>query len=227
MTIRYRFSNSDMLTAAGVAMRPLKVDDKGALFEHVGQPGITERLSHEDLAQIMRRPDTTYYLGYFDRAAQELRSRAPVGFLNEVHDQIRALVIWRKAFCDAFLSLEAGKSIRRTHESYQRVQAKLAAETQRLAGEGEAALGPLRPGAEIRFRKLPKSRTAFEWVRRYEKAGYSALALIPETHRSGNREPRWCYRSEALMNQVIELYCDTQQPTKAQAVLDTRGLFAE
>ena len=38
MTIRFRFSKSDLITTAGVAMRPLEIDDKGGLFERLSQP---------------------------------------------------------------------------------------------------------------------------------------------------------------------------------------------
>ena len=225
MTIRFRFSKSDLITTAGVAMRPLEIDDKGGLFERLGQPGITERHSHEELAALLRRPDTTYIAGYFDRAAQEVRSRKPVDVINELREVVRRLVIWRKAFCDAFLYLESLDFINRTHEGYLKERERLAAEIQRRVGEGEASGRVVRPGSDIITRRLPGSRTAFEWVRNYERAGYSAVALMPETHRCGNRKPRWCHRAEALMNQVIEIYADTQRPSRTQAVADTLELF--
>ena len=75
--------------------------------------------------------------------------------------------------------------------------------------------------------KLPGSRTVLQWVRSYQAAGYSALSLIPATHLSGNRTRRWCPEAEALMNQVIEIYADTQRPTKVQSIQETRALFAD
>lgn len=227
MTIRFRFSKSDLITTAGVAMRPLEIDDKGGLFERLGQPGITQRISHEELADLLRRPDTTYISGYFDRAVQEIRGRKPVDAINELPESIRRFVIWRKAVCDAFLYLAALDFINRTHEGYLRARERLDAEIQRRVGEGPPNGRGVRPGADIVTRQLPGSRTAFEWVRSYERAGYSALALIPETHRSGNRKPRWCHRAEALMNQVIELYADTQRPSKTKATADTLQLFRD
>ncbi|AUM73082.1 Mu transposase C-terminal domain-containing protein [Paracoccus jeotgali] len=225
MTIRFRFAKSDLITAAGIAMRPLEIDDKGGLFERLGQPGITERLSHEELADLLRQPDTTYVAGYFDRAVQDLRGRKPADIINALADPIRRLVIWRKAVCNAFLALESSEEINRTHAGYLKGRAKLAAEVERRVGEGMAAAKLARPGVDIVTRQLPGSRTALHWVRNYEAAGYSAIALIPETHRCGNRTPRWCHQSEALMNQVIEIYADTQRPSKAAAVADTRTLF--
>ncbi|ARC89772.1 hypothetical protein [Rhodovulum sp. MB263] len=56
---------------------------------------------------MMRRPDTTYFAGYFDRATQEMRLNKPVEVISELPEQIGRLVIWRKAVCDAFLALEA------------------------------------------------------------------------------------------------------------------------
>lgn len=226
MTIRFRFSKSDLITAAGVAMRPLDIDDKGGLFERLGQPGITERLSHEELADLLRQPDTTYVAGYFDRAVQDLRGRKPTDIINELPDDVRRLVVWRKAFCDAFLSLEVKGHIGRTQLRYLNGRAQLAAEVERRVGEGMAAAKFLRPGADIVTRKLPGGRTAFQWVREYEAAGYSAVALIPETHRCGNRTQRWCHHAEALMTQVIEIYADTQRPSKTAAVAEVQKLFA-
>lgn len=227
MTIRFRFSKSDMITTAGVAMRPLEITDAGGVFERVGQPGITEAFSHQELAKLMRRPDTTYFAGYFDRAAQEMRRSKPVDVISELPEKISRLVIWRKAFCDAFLALEASGDIKRTQEAYDLGQARLAAETQRLVGEGTIASKRTRPGKDITVRKLPGSRSAFQLVRAYQAAGYSPLALIPDTYRSGNRSRRWCPRSEALMTQVIEIYADTQRPTRVQAIKETQALFKE
>ncbi|MDO5703721.1 MAG: hypothetical protein Q4G49_01410 [Paracoccus sp. (in: a-proteobacteria)] len=223
MTIRFRFAKTDLITAAGVAMRPLEIDDKGGLFERLGQPGITEWHSHQDLADLLRQPDTTYIAGYFDRTVQEIRGRKPVDVVNELHEPARRFVIWRKAFCDAFLHLESLGHINRTFNGYLKGRVRLAAEVQHRVGEGPTKV--VRPGADIITRQLPGSRTGFEWVRCYERAGYSAVALIPETHRCGNRKPRWCYRAEALMTQVIEIFADTQRPSRTQAVADTLVLF--
>ncbi|RVV97177.1 hypothetical protein EKE94_14210 [Mesobaculum littorinae] len=227
MTMRFRFSNSDMITTAGVAMRPLQMDDKGGTFERVGQPGITESFSYQELAEMMRRPDTTYLAGYFDWATQEMRLNKPVEVISELPEQIGRLVIWRKAVCDAFLTLEAKDEIKRTQESYDSARPRLAAETQRLVGEGAAAAKKARPGKDVTVRNLPGSRTAFQWVRAYQSASCSPLALIPETYRSGNRTRIWCPRSVVLMNQVIEIYADTQRPTKVQAIKQTQALFDE
>lgn len=49
MTIRFRFRKSDMINVGGVRYRPLENDDIGALLEHVEQPDITERMTHEQL----------------------------------------------------------------------------------------------------------------------------------------------------------------------------------
>lgn len=227
MTLRFRFSNSDMITTAGVAMRPLEIDDKGGTFERVGQPGITEAFSHHELAEMMRRPDTTYFAGYFDRATQEARRDKPVEVISELPEKTARLVIWRKAVCDAFLALEAAGLIKRTQRAYEQAKAQLASVTARLVGEGAAAFVKIRPGKEIKTRKLPGSRTVLQWVRSYQAAGYSALSLIPATHLSGNRSRRWCPKAEALMNQVIEIYADTQRPTKVQSIQETRALFSE
>ena len=227
MIPHFRLSTSDMIITAGVAIYPIETNEHGGIYGRVGQPGVTEAFSHQELAEMMRRPDTKYFPGYFDRATQEARRNKPVEVISELSEKTARLVIWRKAVCDAFLALEAAGLVKRTQRAYEQAKAQLASVTARLVGEGAAAFAKIRPGKEIKVRKLPGSRTVLQWVRSYQAAGYSALSLIPATHLSGNRSRRWCPKAEALMNHVIEIYADTQQPTKVQSIQETRALFAE
>ena len=225
MTIRFRFSKSDMINVGGVHYRPLESDNKGALLEHVGRPDITERMTHEQLAELFKRPDTQYFADYFDRATQEFRGLKPVDLVNELPDKIRHLVLWREAFCKARLTLQWKGELRRTAASYREYRARITEEITRLVVEGDCSAKVTRPGDDIVSRRLPGYRTGFNWLRRYEKGGFSTVALIPETHRCGNRKMRWCHRSEALMTRVIELYASTQRPSKTQVIADTLRLF--
>lgn len=225
MTIRFRFNKSDMINVGGTRYRLLDYDGNGALLEFVGQPGITERMTHEQLAELFKRPDTQYFADYFDRTIQELHGRKPVDLVNELPVNIRRLVLWREALCKVILTLQLAGELRRTAASYHQCRARIAAETNRLVGEGDWSVSATRPGEAVISRRLPGSRTAFDWARRYERGGYSAFALIPETHRCGNRKMRWCHRTEALMTRVIELYASTQRPSKTQAIADTLRLF--
>lgn len=94
-----------------------------------------------------------------------------------------------------------------------------------VVADGEWNSSASRPGDPVASRRLPKFRTAVTWVRRFERGGFKALSLVPETHRCGNRSLRWCHRAEALLTRVIELYATTQRPSKVQAVADTLRLF--
>lgn len=156
MTIRFRFSGSDLVTTAGVAMRPLEIDDKGGLFERVGQPGITERFSHEDLAELLRRPDTSWMPDYFDLAKQQLRGRKPVDMINELPVSVRRDVLWRKAFYDAFLTLERSGEISRTERKYKAAGARLRpAHGFGKKPAGGSATGWQRPVPHVRERTPP------------------------------------------------------------------------
>lgn len=225
MNVRFRFSESDLINAGGVRYKLIKIDDYGVLMELVGQPGITENISHEELAQLLKKPDTQYIPGYYDRAKQEFRKRKPVDLVNELPTNIRRIVLWREAMCKAFLTLQLAGDVHRTTDSYEKCRGRLAVETNRLVGEGDSTATAKRPGDVVVSRRLPSGRTLFNWVRAYEKAGYTAVALIPETYRCGNRRKRWCHRSEALMSQVIDLYARTQRPSKRQAIEGTIELF--
>lgn len=164
MIPHFRLSTSDMIITAGVAIYPIKTNEHGGIYGRVGQPGVAEAFSHQELAEMMRRPDTKYFPGYFDRATQEARRNKPVEVISELSEKTARLVIWRKAVCDAFLALEAAGLVKRTQRAYEQAKAQLASVTARLVGEGAAAFAKIRPGKEIKTRKLPGSRTVLQWV---------------------------------------------------------------
>lgn len=227
MTLRFRFSKSDMITAAGVAMRPIEINDKGGTFERVGQPGITEAFSHQELAEMMRRPDTTYFAGYFDVSMQQLRSSGCKTSYSDYTQPEQAVARYREAYCLAMLQLKSEGLLDLTHESFVRHRPKIQTIAQKRLAEGEYGAVGKRAGAKIVTRKPPGSTSALKWLRAYKRSGYLILALLPKTSRSGNRDRRWCPRAEGLMNQVIEIYADTQRPTKVQAIKATQALFEE
>lgn len=95
----------------------------------------------------------------------------------------------------------------------------------RRSGQNGTERGGRRAGAKLVSRKLPCAKTILRWLRAYEEGGYDPLALLPRTHRCGNRGLRWCHRTEAMASEVIELYASTQRPTKRQAALEVRNLI--
>ena len=225
MTMRLRLSRSDLLTLGGIPYRPVKVLTDAIILERADQPGITQSFTHPEVHALLRLSDTRYQAGYFDFARSRDRKNRAVDMVMELGDEARSIVLWRQAICDSILKLEQEDRVARTYASVSAIFPTLDYEVRRRSGQNGTKRGACRAGAKLVSRKLPCAKTILRWLRAYEEGGYDLLALLPRTHRSGNRGLRWCPRTEAMACQVIELYASTKRPTKRQAVVEVRNLI--
>ena len=222
MHMRLRPSTSDLLNLDGVHYRPIQIDGDAIVLERADQLGITQSLSHEELHALLCAPDTRYFSGHYELAQSLVRQRAPVDLIMELPANVRSKLLWSTAICDAFLELEAKGRVVRTYASVTENTATLEYETKRLNGQAFRDRNIRRAGAEILGRKFPCAKTVLRLIRTYEEHGHDPLALLPGTHRSGNRTARWCHSTEAMISEVIEVYATTQRPTKTQAISETQ-----
>ncbi|MFC3569341.1 hypothetical protein [Paracoccus simplex] len=223
MNMRLRLSRSDLLTVGGVAYRPTEVQAETIILERADQPGITESFTHAEVHDLLQSSDTRYQAGYFDFARSRDRKNCPADMLAELDEETRSMVLWRQVICDSFLMFEQGGKVARSYSSVTAILPSLDYEVRRRSGQTANAGGGRRAGAKFVTRKLPCAKTILRWLKAYEEGGYDPLALLPRTHRSGNRGLRWCHRTEAMASEVIDAYASTQRPTKRQAVAEIRN----
>ncbi|MDR0808268.1 MAG: hypothetical protein LBE86_03935 [Gemmobacter sp.] len=143
--------------------------------------------------------------------------------LAELNDESRSMLLWRQTICDSCLTLEQGGKVVGTYTSVTMIMPVLDYEVRRKSGQIGNDAGGRRAGAKLVTRKLPCAKTILRWLRAYEHGGHDPLALMPRTHRSGNRGLRWCHRTEAMASEVIDAYASTQRPTKRQVVVAIRN----
>lgn len=225
MNMRLRLSHSDLLSLADVPYRPVDVQDDFIILEQADRPGTTQSFTHEEIAALLRAPDTRFTPGYFTAARARLRQTCPVDLLSELDSDVRAVLLWQKAACDAFLLLEQKGKIKRTYCAVDAARPLLEYETKRLDGQQIKDRESGRAGALTVSRKFPCAKSILRWLALYEEGGHDALALLPHWHRSGNRGLRWCHASEAFAYQVIDIYASSQRPTKDQAIAETLNRF--
>lgn len=223
MNMRLRLSRTDMLLIGGTPYRPVEIRTDGIVLERADQPGITQSLTHDEVFALLKSPETRYRPGYFDFARGRARQNTPVELMNELDTEARSNLLWKKAICDAFLKLEHAGRIARTYASVQGNLMALEQEVRRHDAAARTEGGGRRAGTRIVWRKMPCAKTILSWVKRYEECGYDPLALLPRTHRSGNRGQRWCHRTEAMASEVIEIFSTTQRPTRRQSVAEIQN----
>lgn len=223
MTMRLRLSRSDLLNISGIPYRPVETAAEGVVLERADQPGITQGFTYDEVFELLKSSGSRYQPGYFDFSRSQRPRGARVELMNELDAQTRSNLLWGKAICDAFLMLERDGGVLRTYASVAQCIAVLDREVQRQDFKIYTGGGSRRAGAQIILRKMPCPKTILSWVKRYEESGYEALALLPRTHRSGNRGLRWCHRTEALVSEVIEVFATTQRPSKRQSVAEVQA----
>ncbi|SEC39410.1 Mu transposase C-terminal domain-containing protein [Rhodobacter sp. 24-YEA-8] len=225
MNMRLRLSHSDLLSLSGIPYRPVDVQHDFIILEQADRPGITQSFTHEEVAALLGAPDTRFTPGYYTAARARLRQTCPVDLFSELDGDVRSVLLWQKAACDAFLLLEQQGKVKRTYRAVKAALPILEHEAKKLDGQKLKDREAGRAGALIVSRKFPCAKSILRWVRLYEKGGLDALALLPRWHRCGNRGLRWCHASEAFAYQIIDIYASAQRPTKDQAIAETLNRF--
>lgn len=136
-------------------------------------------------------------------------------------------MLWKEAWCKAFLAREARGGVKRSAQSVQDAMEALRAEVDRIDRARQSIGGRPRAGKARALRDMPHPRTLLRWVRAYERDGASPLAL-PRRPRA--RDSYWRKmegRAEALLGDCVKGYLSRQCPTARAVAADTRERFED
>jgi putative transposase len=133
--------------------------------------------------------------------------------------------VWRHAYVTAFLQLYRDGEVFRTPDSVPKALPKLESHVNDLARATQSNWKNPRAGRKNEFRDPPCAKSLLTWVKRYEDGGYSALALVPRTHRSGNRKARFCPQSRRILGTAIEAYLTRRRLNKREVFDEFKKLI--
>ncbi|UWQ29058.1 hypothetical protein [Leisingera sp. M523] len=216
MNHRMRVTSNDRLTINGQFLRLRIETDTGYAFENVdGAEGETY-FSFEDFDALLSDPDVTFQPGYFLIGQIEARMHAGAEASELSRQDIQDRVVYRFIWVSVSMHFLANEGMTKTDQSIEKFMPQMEAHVNALARAAQQKWKAPRAGRTSLFRDPPSTRTLRTWLKRYEKGDYSYLALMPRTHRSGNRENRFCLAATRLLGDCVSTYLSRQRLSKKQ-----------
>jgi len=214
MNPTWNFRADDRLLIDGTAYSFVSQSSDGVTLDSIEKRGLYDSFSFVELSELFRSSRLRYDRGYFARDRADRRRRFGDLLLSNLKENIRSRTLWKVKWCEKFLELEADKKVVRTQASVEEaiptIKATIDAEREKcqLAGKRGQA------GMEIRLYRSPSWRSILKWVRRYVRAGLSALALAPMNAKGVPPSTRFDPESEKFLTRCIEDYASPRRPTK-------------
>ncbi|MEM8575654.1 MAG: Mu transposase C-terminal domain-containing protein [Pseudomonadota bacterium] len=223
---RFIVTPADRLSMSGREWRLAASTGTGYVFEAADDPAITMGLSATEFSEHLKDPAVTFDRGWYDAGKTKARLDAPTECLRDLPKAVRSMTLWRWAYCDAFLLLEASGRVKRTEVSIRSNLAGLRDEVDAIDLARQLGTRKARAGQKSFVRKPPCPRSLLTWIRRYERSGRDPLSLVARTHRSGNRSKRFCLDGARLIAKAIAGYGTSRRPTIRQVATDCINSFA-
>ncbi|MFB9221639.1 Mu transposase C-terminal domain-containing protein [Paracoccus cavernae] len=180
------FNRLDLIILDGAEYRVSSHDTDGIVLVGISAPQITRSITHGELEELLRSPRFRYVAKGASRAVAE---RALIGFpehFRDLPEAKRDTALWRQLYVEELLRyVHAGLSKR----SEPSVNAILPA----IIGAVEMAIRKRRRGLVKRAGRKealntpPCAKTLLTWTRDYVNSDFNIMALVPKTHRCGNK----------------------------------------
>lgn len=179
------FKDLDLFILDGVEYRFASSEPEGIVLTATAPPHASRSVTFSELEKMLRQPGFRYVPQGLARSSAE---RDLDGFPEHFRDlppDKQEVALWRHAFAEELLCyLEAGLAKRNEPSVALVLPAIIAAIEarfrQRLSGL------PKRAGRIETCRTPPGAHTLLNWTRKYQKSGFSIMALVPQTHRCGD-----------------------------------------
>ena len=222
MTHRTRIAAEDRLTVGGRVMALIEEGDIGYVFEAVDQPNVHISYTFAEFIELLKRPDVSLEPAFYASGRHDARKYAGIDLVSGLPEKPRSETVWRHANVMGFLHLERLGLAKRTDDSIRNVLPKLEAHVNALARSAQSKWKSPRAGRKNEFRDPPCPKSLRTWVNRYEKGGHSPLALVPRTHRCGNRNARFCPESLRFLSTAIDAYLSRRRLNRRQVYNEYR-----
>lgn len=222
---KYRFSNQDLLRVSNVPYRPLGKSANGYLMVRHDLPGgLTEEMSHEQIAEFARLGRLQFEQGFFAPPGAANSARRPeemlCGLSAEDSEQIRR----RECFVLAFKELETRCEVRRTDASIDAERHAIAGLANEIYRQGKES-GRRRAGKAVAMIDTPCARTLKNWVRSFERDGLAGLR--DNRARSGKKGSDFNGAEQALLREIVRGYATPQRPTMKMIHQATQAGFMQ
>ncbi|MEP1611249.1 MAG: Mu transposase C-terminal domain-containing protein [Roseobacter sp.] len=225
MTFPMQVTPFDRLTVDGLTYSNAVVDDAGYTFDRTDQANTPTYHTFEKFRELLKQPGVLLEPGYFTVERQKLRGTGVVDSIHTLSGETDTEVIWRYAYVIAFLEYWRSGTVKKTEFSTRPLLPEIEKHVNKQASAEQSGWGKKRAGKKKEYREPPCARTLLEWVRRYERAGCSPLALVPKTFRSGNWKDRFTLEELRFLGGCIGDYLTRSRLSKRRVADNAKVKF--
>lgn len=178
---------------------------KGLIVTATTAPHSVRAISNEEFANLLRSPRLRCVPGGASRAGAERKLDGRPEYFRDLAEKDQKIALWRQTYVEILLAeIEAGDS-KWNEPSVNRVLPKIIAAADAQIRDHARGIHK-RAGRIVLNRTPPCAKSLITWARRYRNAGYDIMALVPETHRSGQSGSRMQPGELAAFEELLGLY---------------------
>lgn len=219
------FNRLDLIILDGAEYRLSSHDADGIVLVGIAAPHITRSITHGELEELLRSPRFRYVAEGASRAVAERGLTGLPEHFRDLSEARRKKALWKQLYVEELLRYLDANLTKRNESS---VNAILPA----IIGAVEMAIrkrqrGPVkRAGREELLNTPPCAKSLLTWTRDYVNSGFNIMALVPQTHRCGNK--RHMLPGElAAFDALIAEYASPLRPTIDQIHERATNLYAD
>lgn len=225
MSWRLRLLETDMVMIGESERRLEKQSTRGVSLREVRSPDVVRSFSHAEFHALLQKPDVRLKRGFYEEAEVRRRLAFDKLYLESIALAEREKVLWKTAWCEEYLRIELAGRIQRTELSISAALSTLRNVVDERERHRQGKGRTPRAGSPVALKAPPHPKTLLRWVRRYERAGHSPLALARTRSKSQIRSIESYRVREALLQDCVKGYQERNRPTMEIIVANTAAAF--
>lgn len=220
------FKDLDLFILDGEEYRYASNEPEGIVVIATEPPHASRSISFSELDEMLQLPGFRYVPQGLARSSAERDLDGLPEYFRDLPEDKQEVALWRQAFAEELLRYFDARLAKRDEVSVALVLPAIIAAVETRFRQQLSGLRK-RAGRIVTSRTPPGAHTLLNWARRYQKAGFNIMALVPCTHRCGDHRS-WMEPSElAAFDQLIAEYASPVRPTIDQIHERVFNLYAD
>lgn len=220
------FRDLDLFILDGVEYRFASSEPDGIVLIATEPPHASRSISFGELDEMLQLPGFRYVPQGLARSSAERDLDGLPEYFRDLPEDKQEVALWRHAFVEELQCYFDAGLAKRNEVSVALVLPAIIAAVETRFRQQLSGLRK-RAGRVVTSRTPPGAHTLLNWTRKYQKAGFNIMALVPCTHRCGDYHS-WMEPGElAVFDQLIAEYASPLRPTIDQIHERATNLYAD
>lgn len=225
MSWRIRLLETDMVMIGDSELRLAAQSATELSLRDAHAPDVVRSFSHAEFHALLQKTDVRLKRGFYDEKEVRRRLACDKLYLESVPPKQRRVILWKSAWCEEFLRAELNGKVQRTEISISSALSTLRNMVDERERQRQGCGDTRRAGRPLTLNAPPHPKTLLRWVRRFERAGHSPLALARARSKFQVRTVESYRARETLLQECVQGYQERNRPTMEIVIANTAAAF--